>query len=91
MTEAIGRHFPPETRVTRPTGGQVLWVELPERIDAIELYRRALARHISIAPGPIFSAKQRFRNFIRLNCGNLWSAQIENSLVQLREIMDGMP
>ena len=29
MTQAISRYFPPVTKVTRPTGGHVLWIELP--------------------------------------------------------------
>lgn len=36
MTEAICRNFPEGTKVTRPSGGQVLWVELPESIDSLD-------------------------------------------------------
>jgi DNA-binding transcriptional MocR family regulator len=54
MSEAIAQHFPAGTRLTRPAGGQLLWVELPAGVDSLELYRRALQQHISIAPGPIF-------------------------------------
>ena len=87
MTEAISRYFPPGTKATRPNGGQVLWVELPAGIDSLELYRRALLEKISIAPGPIFSAKKKFRNFIRLNCGNSRSLRIEGAMARLGEIM----
>lgn len=90
MTEAISRHFPADTKVTRPTGGQVLWVELPGESNALEVYRQALRENISIAPGPIFSAKKKFQNFIRLNCGNLWSDQIENALAALGKIIKRM-
>lgn len=87
MTEAIARYFPAGTRATRPAGGQVLWIGLPEPIDSLELYRRALAEKISIAPGPIFSAKRKFKNFIRLNCGNPWSPRLEGALARLGEMM----
>ena len=40
---AVGEHFPPGTRVTRPAGGYVLWVEMPEGADAFAVYRQALA------------------------------------------------
>ena len=30
VRDAVARHFPPGTRVTRPEGGFVLWVEMPE-------------------------------------------------------------
>jgi DNA-binding transcriptional MocR family regulator len=87
MTRAICEYFPEGTKVTRPQGGQVLWVELPERIKALELFSRALAEKISIAPGPIFSAKNRFQNFVRLNCGNPWSPAIEDALRRLGQLM----
>ncbi len=86
MTRAIGRYFPAGTRVTRPAGGHVLWVELPGKVDSLELFEQALAAKISIAPGPIFSATQKFRNFIRLNCALLWSETVENALLKLGQI-----
>jgi len=90
VTHAIARYFPEGTRVTRPTGGYVLWVELPGQIDSIDLFERAQAEKISIAPGPMFSPGQRFQNFIRVNCGNPWSEQIESALLRLGRIMTDM-
>jgi len=72
MLDAIAQHFPAGTRITRPEGGYFLWLALPEQADALELHRQALAAGISIAPGPMFSAKREFRNCIRLNYGHLW-------------------
>jgi len=87
MSEAVSRYFPPGTKVTRPTGGMCLWVELPPLISALKVYQRALASKISTAPGPIFSPKQKFQNFIRLNCGNPWSEKIENAVRELGRII----
>jgi DNA-binding transcriptional MocR family regulator len=67
--DAITRHFPAGTRVTRPEGGYFLWLELPSGIDALELHRQALERRISIAPGQLFSADRRFTNCVRINTG----------------------
>lgn len=80
---SISQSFPKGTRVTRPAGGFVLWVELPKSVDSLELYRKALEKKISIAPGPIFSAKQKYQNFIRLSCGQPWSDKLEQALVTL--------
>ncbi len=66
---AIARHFPPGTRVTRPSGGYFVWVELPMQIDALALQRLALAQQISLAPGQLFSADHRFTNCVRINYG----------------------
>jgi DNA-binding transcriptional MocR family regulator len=83
MTEAVGRYFPEGTKATRPSGGMCLWVELPAAVDGLAVYRQALAEGISIAPGSLFSAKQEYRNFIRLNCGNPWTEEIEDALRRL--------
>ncbi len=64
----------------------LLWVELPRRVDAIELYRRALAERITIAPGPVFSARQRLGHFIRLNAGIEWTARVEVALARLGQL-----
>jgi DNA-binding transcriptional MocR family regulator len=87
MAAAIERHFPPGTRLTRPRGGYFAWVELPPATDALALLRRALAEGISLAPGPIFSAKREYRNCIRLNFGHPWSAEIEQAMRRLGEMM----
>jgi DNA-binding transcriptional MocR family regulator len=88
MTQAIARHFPSGTRVTQPAGGFVLWVELPERVDALELHRRALAKKISVAPGPLFSAKQKYRHFVRLTCALPWDERLEHALATLGRLAE---
>jgi len=74
MADAIGRYFPTGTRVTRPTGGFSLWLELPEDVDTMSLYARAETEKIIIAPGRIFSSGNKFRNCLRLN-GAFWSEE----------------
>jgi DNA-binding transcriptional MocR family regulator len=87
MTQAISGSFPPGTKDCRPSGGMALWVELPTEVKALELHRRALAEKISIAPGPIFSARQGYHNFIRLNIGNPWTERIEAAVLTLGKIV----
>lgn len=67
LSSAVMRYFPAETRVTRPTGGFVLWAQLPENVDSLELYKLSLQGGITLAPGYVFSPTQQFPNFIRLN------------------------
>ena len=87
MLAAIGRYFPAQTRVSQPTGGYFLWLELPEQMDSLKLFQMALAQGISIAPGPIFSATQRFRNCIRLNYGSPWDEACEKAMETLGKIV----
>ena len=85
MSDAIGRYFPTGTRVSRPTGNFVLWVELPEPFDALAFYPAALAAGISVAPGPIFSATGKYRNCLRLNAA-FWSPQVEQAIGTLGQL-----
>lgn len=80
MIRAVGECFPAGTRVTHPAGGFVLWVELPEPADSLELYRRAREQGIGIAPGPLFSAQRRYRNCLRLNCTLPWTGRVEDAV-----------
>jgi DNA-binding transcriptional MocR family regulator len=87
---AISEHFPEGTRMTRPSGGCVLWVELPERVDARILHDRAAEREISIVPGDIFSPTGRFTHFTRINCGQEWTAKVEVALETLGRLAKEM-
>jgi DNA-binding transcriptional MocR family regulator len=87
MLASAARHFPAETRVTRPSGGYFLWFEFPERVDSLQLFQLALAQGISLAPGPIFSATRRFRHCARLNHGHPWDAQSERAMEVLGRIL----
>lgn len=86
MIQAIGEFFPEGTKVTRPTGGLLLWVELPKSVDSLQLYRQAIQHNISIIPGHIFSTTDRYRHCIRLNCGYPWSREIEQAMDRLGQL-----
>jgi DNA-binding transcriptional MocR family regulator len=86
FSQAVLRHFPEGTRLSRPQGGFVLWVELPPGVDTLRLHRDALKQRINIAPGALFSVKDRYRNCLRLNCGLPWSEPIEAAVRTLGEL-----
>jgi len=87
VSSAISEWFPAETKVTRPQGGFVLWVELTPGVDSLELHRRAMLEKISVAPGPMFSARSDFGNCIRINCGRPWSNRREEAIRTLGAIV----
>ena len=83
MMQAVVRHFPKGTRATRPGGGYFLWIELPGRVNALDIHRKALALGISVAPGPMFSANRDFANCLRLNYGHPWDQKAESAVATL--------
>lgn len=90
MLGAIARYFPAQTRVSQPVGGYFLWLELPEQVDSLQVFKASLAQGISIAPGPIFSPSRRFANCIRLNYGGTWSDASDKAMQTLGTIIHSM-
>lgn len=87
MTQAICDYFPAVTKVSRPKGGYVLWVEMPESVDTLQLYEAALQQQIIIAPGIMFSPSGGYRNCFRLNCGLPWTEEIHTAMQILGRLL----
>jgi len=84
--QAILKAFPAGTRVTQPQGGFVLWVEMPVAVDALRLQDDALTHDINIAPGPMFSPTQGYRNCIRISCGVPWTPRLQAAIQTLGKL-----
>jgi DNA-binding transcriptional MocR family regulator len=88
MDTALRNCMPADSHWTLPSGGYFLWLRLPSHVDAMQLHRLAIENGISIAPGPIFSARHEFRNHIRLNFGHPWSDSTESAVLTLGSLLD---
>ncbi len=82
----IAESFPRGSRVTRPSGAFILWVELPKGCDSVALFEKLIPRGITIGPGPMFSASGRYRNCIRLSLGQIWSPRQEQALREVGKL-----
>ncbi len=80
MGALVAEHFPARTRTSKPMGGSILWIEMPESVDAVQLFDDAIAAGISIAPGRIFSPCNRYGHFLRLSNGHPWNERIEDAI-----------
>jgi 2-aminoadipate transaminase len=87
MLSAIERYFPAEARWTRPEGGLFLWVELPERLSAEELFEEAIAERVAFVPGTSFFACERKLNFMRLNFSNQKPEMIEEGIKRIASVL----
>ena len=87
MTDRVTQLFPAQTRVSRPAGGFVLWVELPGDVNTLELMEKSFAAGVSFAPGALFSASGKFGNCLRLNCAVRWDARVERALLALARLI----
>ncbi|WP_166360924.1 PLP-dependent aminotransferase family protein [Pseudomonas akapageensis] len=77
MIDWVTRYFPAGTRASRPQGGFMLWVELPESFDTLRLNRALLEQGVQIAVGCIFSASGKYRNCLRMNFAARATDEIE--------------
>ncbi|MBU2710719.1 aminotransferase-like domain-containing protein [Zooshikella harenae] len=76
----LSHYLPENIRVSYPQGGFLLWVELPERVDSVELNKRLELQGIQVAPGILFSATGKYRNCIRINYSDEPSAPLESAV-----------
>ncbi|MES2160800.1 MAG: PLP-dependent aminotransferase family protein [Pseudomonadota bacterium] len=87
MSDAICETFPHQCTVSEPQGGFVVWVSLPEQVDALALHGDAVAAGVASMPGQLFSATGKFRNYLRLNCGNPWGPRTQAAIATLGELV----
>jgi 2-aminoadipate transaminase len=70
MLSALERAFGSQGRWSRPRAGFFTWVDLPEGVDTIRLFERALEHeHVAFVPGAAFTAGDAApaRSSLRLN------------------------
>jgi hypothetical protein len=66
--------------MTRPDGGFLLWVQLPNALNGQDVYRAALAARVAVVPGEVCSSTGRFRNCPRLSCALPWSDRVKHAV-----------
>ena len=88
--QAIIKYFPIDTKVSRPHGGFILWLELNKKVDSFKLRTEAMKHNISIVPGKIFSAGINYSNFIRISFGKPWSDDVDYGLMMLGKLIKKM-
>ena len=87
MRHAIETHFPVEARWTRPEGGLFLWVELPARVNAREVFGEALKEKVAFVTGDAFFANEARHNFMRLNFSNQQPEMIEEGIQRIAGVL----
>jgi DNA-binding transcriptional MocR family regulator len=76
----ISEYFPEGTKVSRPEGGFILWIELHKKKNTLELYDRLIQQNISIAPGAMYTLQKQFQNCFRASYGLVWNEKVEQAL-----------
>lgn len=88
IRQLIAQHFPTGTRASQPTGGFILWIELPEAIDSLALAMKALEEKIICLPGLLYSSNQRYRHCLRLTCCFEMNEEYKAGLIRLGQLAE---
>ncbi|AHI27882.1 aminotransferase-like domain-containing protein [Marinobacter similis] len=79
--------WPLAVRTTAPQGGLTIWVELPEEVDTMDIYSKAMGEGIVITPGNLFSVSERFGNCLRISFAHPWGGHRAHALNRLSELI----
>lgn len=88
--QAIIDYFPEDTKVSRPQGGFVLWVQLNKKVNAFKLRTEAMKHNISIVPGKIFSVTCNYSNCVRISFGKPWDDDADYGLMMVGKLIRKM-
>lgn len=87
LLSLLPQYLPQTVSCSRPEGGLALWLELPEQVCSVQLYGQARAAGIIITPGRLFTAQQRYQNFLRLSFAHPWTQHRQQALKRLGELI----
>lgn len=82
----IQEHFPTGTKTSSPKGGFLLWVTLPETVNAMTLHSQALEIGIGLLPGLAFGLTAQFSHHFRLNYALNWDNKTDAALKELGKL-----
>jgi 2-aminoadipate transaminase len=84
--KALEAHLPPGSRFSRPDGGYVIWVTLPDGIDTHALLPEARRAGVVYAPGQIFYPDEQRSSSLRLSLAQAPADQIERGVRALGQV-----
>jgi DNA-binding transcriptional MocR family regulator len=87
MLSALEEEFPSQAHWTRPSGGMMLWCELPDAVDTLELFHEAARRGVLFSPGVAFFPNGGGRSAMRLSFNRESEARIRRGIRILGEMI----
>lgn len=87
MLSLLERYMPEGVSWTHPEGGLFLFLSLPEEMDSVALYDRALSAGVAYVAGSFFYTDGSHRNTMRLNFSFLDKKRMEAGIKTLASIL----
>jgi 2-aminoadipate transaminase len=90
MLLSLERYMPRGVSWTTPRGGFFVWLTLPERFDAEEVFRNAVQHKVAFVTGDAFLPENSAKNHIRLAFSDLDPERIEQGVMILAAVLKEM-
>lgn len=84
--QTIVNYFPKQIICEKPKGGFFLWITLPEELNTMEIFPKAIKKGVAYVPGDYFYATNPRHNDARLN----FSSLTEQDLVHGIELLGSL-
>ncbi len=87
MIELMDKLFPKGVKHTAPEGGLFIWAELPEGMDALDIFKKAVEKKVAFVPGTHFYCEGGHENTMRLNFSMASVEKIEEGMKRLAQVI----
>ncbi len=87
MLEALRRYMPRGVEWSKPEGGLFLWVKLPRKMSANDLFPKAIENKVAYVVGSAFHCNGKGQNTMRLNFSFPSIQQIDEGIQRLAKVI----
>ena len=88
MVTSIKKHLPSNISHTIPEGGMFLWATLPESMDALKLFDKAVEQKVVFVPGQPFFTDGSGTNSLRISFSMTSAEHIEDGVQRLARAIE---
>jgi len=87
MLAEMEKHMPEGVKWTRPEGGMFLFITLPEHMNALDLFHKAIEKKVAFVTGNVFYCDGGGKNTMRLNFSYVNNEKAITGIQRLAEII----
>ena len=87
MLEALRKYMPEGIKWSKPKGGLFLWIELPKKMNASNLFPKAIENKVAYVAGSVFHCNGKGQNAMRINFSFPSEQQIVGGIQRLAKML----
>lgn len=87
MLRSMEEYFPEGAQYAEPDGGMFVWVRLPEHVNTIDMFHKAIEQNVAYVVGSAFYPNGKGTNTMRLNFTHPSDDKIEEGIKRLGNVL----